>query len=89
MHNAGGQLRRILLPRTSVNEGPGLQKSSALNVGTAAIVHMSWRTPRLGQHHELAEELPSRGRVESVGDVPGSAWYVPGYGDRRDDARVA
>src|SRR5215208_1598731 len=89
MHAAAYELPRIPFPRTPVNRGPGLQKSSALNVGHSAIVPMSWWTPRSWQRHEFVQEVPSRGRVESVCDVPGSAWYVPGYGDGRDYLRVA
>jgi hypothetical protein len=51
---------------------------------------MSWRTPPSWQRHELAEERPSRGRVESVGGVHGSALYVPIIAaDRRDDVGFA
>src|SRR5215210_6287521 len=89
MQDRESELLRIPLPRSPVNKGPGLQKSSALSVGYAAIVPMSWRPPPLWQLHEFLQELPSRGRVESVGDVRGSARDVPGYGNGSDDLRVA
>src|SRR5215210_3071619 len=89
MQDRESELLRIPLPRSPVNKGPGLQKSSALSVGYAAIVPMSWRPPPLWQLHEFLQEVPSRGRVESVGDVRGSARDVPGYRDGRDDVGFA